>query len=194
MDPELTHLLGRAREGDAAAMGEVAEEFRDTVLRSARSMLADAHEAEDAAQDALVLAFERLPTLRDLEAFPGWLQLVVRTAVGRRVRRRRPDLLEPADLEGRGEGEDADPGEGLVKAEVRAAVRDAIRGLSPRLAAVIERHYLEGLPVAEIAARLGLPEGTVKRRLHDARERLRPGLLGLARRPDTHDGDERRPT
>jgi RNA polymerase sigma factor (sigma-70 family) len=193
MDPELIALLQRARAGDADAMGELARAFRGAAVRMAATLGADGHEAEDAAQEALLLAFTRLDALREPAAFPGWLQALVRTAVHRRARRRRPDLLDaPAlDLPDPPDPRTPAPGERLASDEVREAVREAVRGLSPALQVVLERHYLEGRPVAEVAARLGLPEGTVKRRLHDARERLRPRLLGLV--PARDDDDDPTP-
>ena len=170
-------LLRRAQRGDVEAMGEVALAFREVAVRRASGLLADRHEAEDAAQDALLLAFDGLPALRELEAFPAWLCMLVRTAVHRRARRRRPDLIDDPDLDAPADA--PEPAAGLISAEVREAVRDAVRGLPPRHRSVVARYYLEERSVADIALDLGLPAGTVKRGLHDGRALLRRRLRDL---------------
>lgn len=177
MDPVVVELLRRARAGDPVAAGEAARALQGTVLTMARRLVGDRTEAEDVAQEALLAAFVHLGELRDEAGLAGWLRALVRTAASRRSRRRRPDLLDPRDLE-RPAAPARDP---LVAAEVRDAVRAAVRDLTPPNRAVVERHHLDGRSVAETAAELGVPEGTVKRRLHDARAKLR---LRLGAGPD----------
>lgn len=151
---------------------------RGAALASARGLLGDAHQAEDAVQEAFLIALRELPQLRELAAFPGWLRTLVRTAALRAVRRRRPGaelVSEPAV--------DAPPERDLERTERRALIRAAVTELSPKAQGVIERYYLRGLSVQQTAAELGVPPGTVKRRLFEARERLRGRLLGLLDSP-----------
>ena len=73
-----------------------------------------------------------------------------------------------------------DPAEIAVMDETAARVREAVRGLSPRQRAALVLHHVHGARVAEIAAVLGVPPGTVKWLLHEARSRLRPALTDLS--------------
>ena len=79
-----------------------------------------------------------------------------------------------AEPEATAEEEDA-----VATAELRQAVRGAVKELSDAQQRVIERFYLQGQKISEIAREMSLPEGTVKRRLHDAREKLRARLAGF---------------
>ena len=179
MDEELTQEVERARAGEPEAFAYLAAALREPARRMARSILADPHQAEDAVQEAWLIAQERIAQLRTSAAFPGWLLSIVRREA-QRIARRRPDLLsEPAQAPDPGPGP-----EGLAEgAEVRATLRSAVAALPGPARLATERFYLEGLSVKETAAALGVPEGTVKRRLHDARQTLRGRLIGLAPRP-----------
>jgi RNA polymerase sigma factor (sigma-70 family) len=177
MDTELTQQLASAMQGDVQAFSYVASAFGSRVLGWAREVTGEPHTAEDAAQEALILAFTRLAELRELQAFPGWLRTIVRSAALKQQRKRRPDTL--AESEAVAEQDDA-----VVTAEVRQAVQGAVQELSEAQGQVIERHYLQGQKIEEIAAEMGLPAGTVKRRLHDAREKLRVKLAGFNPRSD----------
>jgi RNA polymerase sigma-70 factor, ECF subfamily len=181
VDPELIEQVRRAQEGDLDAFCYVVTAHRSAAIGMARSILRDTHAAEDAAQDAFMVALDRLGDLREPAAFAGWLRALVRTAAIRSKRRRREVLVGEAPLEGPALQEE--PERALGRLEERALVRAAIRELSPKAQAVIERFYLRGLSIQETAHELGVPAGTVKRRLFEAREHLRPRLAGLTGRP-----------
>lgn len=180
VDSELSEQVRRAQEGDLDAFCYVVTAHRSAAIGMARSILSDSHSAEDAAQEAFMVALERLSDLREPAAFAGWLRTLVRSAALRAKRRRREVLLgeDLPDF-----GQDSSPAGALVRLEERSLVRAAIRELSPKAQAVIERFYLRGLSIQETAHELGVPPGTVKRRLFEARERLRPRLAGLLGRP-----------
>ncbi|MCC7507889.1 MAG: sigma-70 family RNA polymerase sigma factor [Planctomycetes bacterium] len=169
MDRQTAEQLQRARAGDVEAFAYVATAFREQLVAWARPFTMD---AEDAAQEALLVAYAKLGELREPEAFAGWLRVLVRSAAIRQSRRRRPDALEPAEA----------PVEEMPNAaesrELQQAVHGAVRELTPALAAVIEAHYMRGEKLEEIAHALNLPLGTVKRRLFEAREKLRTMLAG----------------
>lgn len=181
VDSELIEQVRRAQGGDLDAFCYVVTAHRSAAIGMARSILRDSHAAEDAAQDAFLVALDRISELREPAAFTGWLRALVRTAAIRGQRRRREVLTGEAPLEGASEEEG--PERELGRLEERALVRAAIRELSPKAQAVIERFYLRGLSIQETADELGIPPGTVKRRLFEAREHLRPRLAGLTGRP-----------
>lgn len=176
MDPELIEHVRRAQQGDLDAYSYVVTATRGQALATAAAILGDRHAAEDAAQDAFCLALRKLPDLRQPAAFPGWLRALVRTAALRAGRRRSQPPLPDAEPA----ASTADPVEPLVRSEVRALVRAAVRDLTGNRKAAVEGYYLDGLSVDQTAARLGVPAGSVKRLLHEARERLRPRLVGLS--------------
>lgn len=129
-------------------------------------------EAEDIAQDALLRAWRRRSTLRDAGRRNQWLASIVRNEAFREHARLRPDPSETIELwEG---AED----ERVVAAVELADLRAALAALSDRDRELLGLRYVQDLTHATIAARLGIPEGTVKVRLHRARARLRTLYVG----------------
>jgi len=178
VDPTLHENVLAAQAGDRDAFAYLVTALGAAAHQVARGVTRDRHLAEDAVQEAFVVALKRLTQLERPEAFPGWLLTIVYTTAVKQGRRKRPDLLGDAPLPP-ADGEDP-PGERADRAEAEALVRSAVRRMPDRERQVLERFYLEGRSVAETAAELALPTGTIKRRLHEARDRLRPRLLGLA--------------
>ena len=124
-------------------------------------------EAEDIAQDALLRAWRRRSTLRDTDRRNQWLAAIVRNEAFRQHARVRPDPSATIELR---EGEE----DARVLAAVELAdLHAAMAALSDRDRQLLELRYEEDLTQAAIARRLGIPEGTVKVRLHRARNKLR---------------------
>jgi RNA polymerase sigma-70 factor (ECF subfamily) len=124
-------------------------------------------EAEDIAQDALLRAWRRRSTLREVDRRNQWLAAIVRNEAFRQHARIRPDPTSTIETQ---EGaEDAN-----VIATVECAdLHEALKALSERDRELLELRYAEDLTQQAIARRLGIPEGTVKVRLHRARDKLR---------------------
>jgi RNA polymerase sigma-70 factor (ECF subfamily) len=125
-------------------------------------------EAEDIAQDALLRAWRRRSTLRDAERRTPWLATIVRNEAFRQHARFRPDPI--AAIEQQQEGAED---EQVVATVELADLHAALKRLNDRDRRLLELRYREDLTQAAIADRLGIPEGTVKVRLHRARNRLR---------------------
>ena len=124
-------------------------------------------EAEDIAQDALLRAWRRRSTLREVGHRNQWLATIVRNEAFRQHARVRPDPTSTIELyEG---AEDSQ----VVATVERADLHAALKRLSERDRRLLEMRYQEDLTQAAIARRLGIPEGTVKVRLHRARDKLR---------------------
>jgi RNA polymerase sigma-70 factor (ECF subfamily) len=124
-------------------------------------------EAEDIAQDALLRAWRRRSTLREADRRNQWLATIVRNEAFRLHARVRPD---PTSMIETYEGaEDAQ----VVATVERADLHEALKRLSEKDRELLELRYDEDLTQAAIARRLGIPEGTVKVRLHRARDKLR---------------------
>ena len=128
-------------------------------------------EAEDIAQDALLRAWRRRSTLRDGDRRNQWLATIVRNEAFRQHARLRPDPI--AIIEGH-EGADD---EQVVATVERADIHAALGWLPERDRLLLHLRYDEDLTQAAIASRLGIPEGTVKVRLHRARDKLRRAFV-----------------
>ncbi|MFD0517414.1 SigE family RNA polymerase sigma factor [Paractinoplanes durhamensis] len=137
--------------------------------RLAYSLCGDWHTAEDLVQLAFVRLYRRWPSIRGETVDAYARQVVVNAFLSHRRARRRESLM--ADLPERAVG--SDPADGL-------AVRRALAELAPRQRAAVVLRYLEDLPVAEVAALLGISEGTVKSQTSRAIQSMRGALQGAA--------------
>jgi RNA polymerase sigma-70 factor (ECF subfamily) len=136
-------------------------------LRLAYRYASNPSEAEDIAQDALLRAWRRRSTLREADRRNQWLATIVRNEAFRQHARVRPDPI--ATIETQEGVEDAR----VVGTVERADLHAALDRLNDRDRQLLELRYNEDLTQAAIARRLGIPEGTVKVRLHRARIKLR---------------------
>ena len=128
-------------------------------------------EAEDIAQEALLRAWRRRSTLRDVGSRKQWLSAIVRNEAFRHYSRPRPDPTDEVEhLGGRDD-------EGVAATADRADMQVALGHLSERERELLSLRYEEDLTQPAIAARLGIPEGTVKVRLHRARLKLREAYV-----------------
>ena len=149
----------------------------DRLFGIARRILHDVDRAEDALQDALVIAWRDLPDLRDPDRFDFWLQRVLANMCidhARRDRRRysRLEVLELSDHVARDE---------LAGVVDRDIVDRAFRRLKvDERAVLVFRHYL-GYEPAVIAELLGVPAGTIRSRLHHAHRAMRAAIEADAR-------------
>ena len=175
MSVVLADLLERCRTGENEAIVILIARFQAWAIDFAATLLHDTSLAEDAVQEAFVIALQRLPELQNPAAFPGWFRQILRTQINRMNRKRceeqLPEGFEPSDKQ-------ISPGEYAQQVELRHHVRKALRDLSPAEHETVELFYLHEHSCAEISDILQIPKGTVKRRLHDARKRLRGILLG----------------
>ena len=171
MEPPLVaRLVEAARGGDARAFGQLVERFQSMARGYAFALLRDSGLAEDACQEAFVDAFLHLHQLRSNEAFAGWFRRIVHKHADRQ-RRSRLLAVELGDLPG-----GTDPLAALLEAEARRSVRDGVLALPPRLSTSLALFYAAGLSVDEIACFLNVTPSAVKKRLFDARARLRRAL------------------
>ena len=128
-------------------------------------------EAEDIAQDALLRAWRRRSTLREADRRNQWLATIVRNEAFRQHARVRPDPISTIETQ---EGaEDAQ----VVATVERADLHAALKVLNDKDRQLLELRYTEDLTQSAIATRLGIPEGTVKVRLHRARSKLRRAFV-----------------
>jgi RNA polymerase sigma-70 factor (ECF subfamily) len=173
---EITELVERARAGDRAAYGELVERFQPTVYALALARLRNPVEAQELAQEVFVHGMTKLGQLRDAQCFAGWLrQITVRMAINHLTRRgpfrgSDPEVLENAAADR------SDPLDEMVRAEERAEVWDGLDHLKPLDRATLVAFYIRGQSLQQMSREFETPVGTIKRRLHVARNRLRRQL------------------
>jgi RNA polymerase sigma-70 factor (ECF subfamily) len=148
----------------------LADEHLDAAYRLARAILHDATDAQDATHDAFERAWRSWSTLRDPSRFEPWFdRILVNTCRDRlrSVHRRTTDTSEEVAITS---------GDQFGQAHDRDLLANAIADLSPDHRVVVALRYYRDLPVEEIAARLGVPPGTVQSRLHYALKRLQAAI------------------
>jgi RNA polymerase sigma-70 factor (ECF subfamily) len=173
-------LVALAREGDHDAFSSLAASSITRLYGVARVILGNAERAEDAVQDALVLAWRDIAGLRDLERFDAWLyRLVVRACYREARRNRRRAVVELQLL----------PDDGWASGGIESPVveRDRIgrgfRRLAPDQRAVLVLHHQLGLALGEVAEILDIPVGTAKSRLFRATQTIRAAIEADDRDP-----------
>ncbi|MEO5885342.1 MAG: RNA polymerase sigma factor [Candidatus Limnocylindrales bacterium] len=171
-----TALVNQAKQGDREAFDALARLAGDRCMAIAFRILRDFDHADDAVQSALVTAWREIRALRDPERFEPWLHRILTNACYAEARRRRrwteAIRLLPSEPGG--------PDEYLT-VEIRDQLERGFQRLTAEQRAVLVFHHYVGLPLPEIAERLGLPLGTVKSRMHHAKRALRAGLEADAR-------------
>ena len=170
---EIKSLVEKAQAGDRAAYGELIERFQPTVYAVALARLRNPTEAQELAQEVFLHGMKKLPQLRDAQCFAGWLrQITVRMAINRLTRRGPLQKVEPEVLEN-AEAAGASPLEALVKAEQAAELYRGLDRLKPVDRATLMAFYIRGRSLKQMSREFETPIGTIKRRLHVARNRLK---------------------
>ena len=176
-------LVERARKGDREAFAVLVHQDGDGLYAVAWRILRDSGLAEDALQNALVLAWRRLPKLRDPDRFEAWIHRILVHACydeSQRTRAWRASVTAlPLELPG---GRDA-----TTSVADRDELERAFLRLSVEQRAVFVLHHYIGLPLVEVAELLGVPAGTARSRLHYAIAGLRDALTAELE-PRTREG------
>ena len=170
-------LVISAQRGDQVAFMDLIRGRVDRLFAIARRILHDVDRAEDALQDALVIAWRDLPSLRDPDRFDPWVHKVLTNiciAQASRERRRMANLhVLPVD------GPPAP--DQLLSVADRDQLDRAFRRLVPEERAILALRFYLGYEPSEIADVLGEPAGTVRSRLHHAVRAMRAALDADAR-------------
>ena len=181
LDTEVTdgELVEQVRRGDATAFGELVERHRGAVYRSALAALGNDADAEDIAQEALVLAFRRIDQFRGDASVRTWMVSIAwRLSMSRRrrvwwqvMRKASSDAELPALR-----AVSASPEDRMQSAEFIKSVQQHIRRLPPKLRDALLLVAAGDLTQDEIAAALKIPGATFRGRVRDARLRLKTQL------------------
>lgn len=166
--------------GEQSAYEKLVLRYQNAVIGSALQITRNRFMAEDAAQDAFVTAWIKLNTLQQPEKFGSWICRIVRNCAMNMVTRYRsflPEIpLEDWDI---ADDPKQNPAELLAWSEEKSELEKSMEKLPEKVGRIIYLHYFEGLSVAEIADRMCVSAGTVKRQLHDGRKRIRKELCAM---------------
>jgi len=174
------------------ACWELIARYRGELLNQAFAMLSNQEDAEDVVQETFADAFRQREKILQLQSIGAWLRAINRTNAltrarkrqmnGRKIERKQALLPERHATSG-----------GFTAIELREAMARAMETLPTQQRAIVTMRYWENLPHEEIARRLKLPEGTVRRSFHEANlhlyERLR-GLLEEGPAPVLEEGEK----
>jgi len=161
-------LISRVAAGDEAAFRQLYERYGDRVFRYALTLLRNLHLAEEVVQETMVAIWRGAGSFKGGSRVSTWIFGIARNQAHALLRRevrgeRVPE--EPLTL--------PDPAEAV---EREGRVLSALAELPPDQREVVVLAFYEGLSYREIASLLGVPEGTVKSRMHLAKRKLREAL------------------
>jgi RNA polymerase sigma-70 factor (ECF subfamily) len=170
-------LIERFQKGDASAFGEIVLKYQDKIYNLCRHMLWNAEDAEDAAQDVFLKAYQALPKFQPEASLYTWLY---RIATNTCIDYKKKPLFESLFGDsGNGEklihdrASDAPSPEKLYQSkQIDEALQESLGKLSPKLRAIIILKEIEELSYEEISETLEISMGTVKSRIARAREEL----------------------
>ncbi|MBW8824341.1 MAG: RNA polymerase sigma factor [Xanthomonadales bacterium] len=181
----LAELVAMARAGEREAYRHIMQRSNQRLFRTARAVLNDDAEAEDALQDGYVSAFAALGSFRGDAEVTTWLTRIVLNACYQRLRSRHPSVhLDQAEaahddthiLQFPTRYGMEDPANSAARIEIRGLIESAVGMLPEAFRVVFVLRDIEGCSIEETAQALGIREETVKTRLHRARRQLRDAL------------------
>jgi RNA polymerase sigma-70 factor (ECF subfamily) len=176
---DMQRLIMRAQSGDATAAEQLVHTYHPLIYRLAISMLDDPAEADEAAQEALISAINRLDSFRGEASFGTWLYAIALNECRGRLRKRRArerlaqvlhavfrvDLSPPASVEA-----------AVIERQENTALWQAIQALPDKQREVILLRYYSELKIVDISRVLGITDRAVRARLRAANDRLRAVL------------------
>jgi len=175
-------LVARVTTGDGAAFAELMRRYNRKLYRTARAVTGDSAEAEDIVQEAWTRAYAHIGDFRNESAISTWLvRIVLNEALGRK-RRARPTVELDETTEHQMSSVimlpscGANPESSMSRTQVRHLLERAIDTLPADFRMVFVLRSVEEMSGAEVAQQLGIPEATVKTRLHRARALMRQEL------------------
>ena len=165
----LTPLVLQAQTGDRDAFSDLVVLFQSRIYGIVMQRLRNTAEADEVVQEVFLRAFRKLPQLQEAERFGGWLcQIAVRLSINRAVRRPNETCFAPESFDGVQETEDTP-----FSAMIRQENIEQVRQLGHMDRETLWAFYFEGSSLKEMSEQFESPIGTIKRRLHTARGRLR---------------------
>jgi RNA polymerase sigma-70 factor, ECF subfamily len=166
-------LIARFKGGDLSGFEELVRKYQDRVYNLCRYMIQDTHDAQDAAQDTFLKAYQNLKAFKPDASLYTWLyRIAVNTSLDYK-KKSRPEQAEDESVIDGLASTDASPEQRYQSKEIGQSIQLALQKLPEQLRAAIVLKEIEGLSYEEIADVLHKSIGTVKSRISRAREELR---------------------
>lgn len=180
------HLITRAKTGDEIAFRSLLGKYERAVYSICLRMVRNRDEAADLAQESFIKVFSMLDRYNPSYAFSSWLFKITSNLCIDHLRKRRIETFamdEPIDgekgeIQRQYEAPDPDPEQEYIRREKMERLDEAIENLPPHYRIMLILRHQENLSYEEIADSLDIPLGTVKARIHRAREMLKTSLKG----------------
>ncbi len=170
-------LVRRAQAGDADAFDVLISGRVSAAYQTARAILRDEADARDATQEAFFQVWRDLPQLRDPDRFEAWAGRILHNRCVSLLRRRRSSEVRELRVTAWDESGYSSGRPGLAEQHAESdAIRGAFASLTSEQRVLLAFHHVHGRSVAELASITGAPIGTVKWRLHHARQTLERAL------------------
>lgn len=176
-------LIERCRSGHPEAFGDLVSKYQRRLVRTLSSLLGNGHDALDVAQDAFLKAYLNLESFRGDAAFYSWLFRIAwnGAATLRRKQRVRASasldaIREMSGIEPDDASSTSDPTRALQTSEDQQLLRQSLNELGEDYRTALILKEIEGLSYEEIAKLTDCPIGTVRSRIHRARQELRAKL------------------
>lgn len=182
---DLRPLVDRAQAGDQAAFTELYEQTSTDLYRIVHAMVRDEDLTWDILQNTYVRVYRSLPTLRDSNAFWPWLRQIAVNETATQTAQRLP--LSFSDVSGAedqafeipDERSEVQPELSLDRKETARLVQEILDGLSDGQRLLVGMYYFQELPIREIAERLAITPGTVKKQLARSRAKIEDAVIRL---------------
>lgn len=169
--------------GEKAAYGELVLRYQDRLFNSLLRVVKTRDDAQDAAQDAFLQAYQKLGSFRGDSQFYSWLFRIAMNAGLSKLRRKSSKDVSLTAQQEQGydvtDGTVEDPSRRLDQEEQQNRVLNALNALPEEYRIVLSLKELDGLKYEEIAEIVGCPIGTVRSRIHRARGELKEKLKGM---------------
>lgn len=159
----LNKLVTRAKKGDGEAFVMLVQQYEDVLYRTASGMLNNDEDVADVMQDTIILAYERLHTLKNNEYFNTWICKILINKCNSLLNRNKSVLSINEDF----------PTEKVNDDFQSIELEDALNSLNETYRSALVLYYIVGLNIREISEFLKEPEGTIKSRLSRAKSILR---------------------
>ena len=171
------YIIYQCLNGDPDAFGLLVDKYKAGVYALAYSKLRNFHDAQDVAQEAMIRLWQQRGRVNGQGARP-WLMRTAHNLCIASIRKRkvRAEVDDDDAVIDRQRGVEPGAEQLTESSELGRAIHKELEGMLPQDRAVIVMREVQGLPYGEIAEALGLPLGTLKARLHRARDRLRSRL------------------
>lgn len=174
------HIIESVLNGCPDDFEKLVKRYDREIRRIVGSMIRNHQDGQDIVQDIWLSAYQRLSNLRDPERFSGWLRVIARNRCLAHIGNRN---IHGSELSEAQPEVHAWPGDEHLKRAKSRSVRKAVATLSHALGRTVAMYYFTGYTCDEVSTRMNVPVGTVKRRLSEARSKLRSMFRDWSQHP-----------